>query len=145
MFFVFNVCFCLYGVEVFQQISPVTLYLGEGQLEEVKDNFTALTSLCVTNGKNLTQQLQLDASTGHSQVNFLVYCSYYYLRYWTSSGRSTGRLASEFLALCKLLRPSGPVAGSQPFSAETVKWRIRGTQYWTAVQSVFRTHISPVA
>lgn len=72
----------LYGVKVFQQFSPVTLYLGDGQLEEVKEHFTAVASSPnVTSGQNLTQQLQSDATTVHSQVNLLVYCSYHCLMY----------------------------------------------------------------
>ncbi|MCI4383470.1 hypothetical protein PGIGA_G00026890 [Pangasianodon gigas] len=52
-----------------QQFSPVTLYLGDGRLEEVKEHFAAeTTSLSVTNGQNLTQQLQPDASTVRSQL-----------------------------------------------------------------------------
>ncbi|XP_026768295.3 tudor domain-containing protein 5 [Pangasianodon hypophthalmus] len=54
---------------VLPQFSPVTLYLGDGQLEEVKEHFAAeTTSLSVTNGQNLTQQLQPDASTVRSQL-----------------------------------------------------------------------------
>ncbi|XP_060797328.1 tudor domain-containing protein 5 [Neoarius graeffei] len=49
---------------VLQQFSPVTLYFGDGQLEEIKEHFVAVTtSLSVTNGQNLTQPFQPDAST----------------------------------------------------------------------------------
>ncbi|KAF4083195.1 hypothetical protein AMELA_G00137250 [Ameiurus melas] len=54
---------------VLQQVSPVTLYLGEGQLDEVKEHFAAVTSsLSVTNGQNLKQQLQPDASAVRSKL-----------------------------------------------------------------------------
>ncbi|XP_058256470.1 tudor domain-containing protein 5 isoform X1 [Hemibagrus wyckioides] len=52
---------------VSQQFSPVTLYFGDGQLEEVKEHLRAVTSPCVTNRQNLTLQLQQDSFTVPSQ------------------------------------------------------------------------------
>ncbi|XP_060720498.1 tudor domain-containing protein 5 isoform X1 [Tachysurus vachellii] len=51
---------------VLEQFNPVTLYLGDSQLEEVKEHFAAVTSSSVTNGQNLTH-LQPNASTVLSQ------------------------------------------------------------------------------
>ncbi|XP_017332863.1 tudor domain-containing protein 5 isoform X1 [Ictalurus punctatus] len=53
---------------VLQQVSPVTFYLGEGQLDEVKEHFAAVTSsLSVTNAQNL-KHLQPDASAVRSKL-----------------------------------------------------------------------------
>ncbi|XP_047666387.1 tudor domain-containing protein 5 isoform X1 [Tachysurus fulvidraco] len=51
---------------VLEQFNPVTLYIGDSQLEEVKEHFTAVTSSSVRNGQNLTH-LQPDVSTVLSQ------------------------------------------------------------------------------
>ncbi|XP_047666388.1 tudor domain-containing protein 5 isoform X2 [Tachysurus fulvidraco] len=53
-------------VKVLEQFNPVTLYIGDSQLEEVKEHFTAVTSSSVRNGQNLTH-LQPDVSTVLSQ------------------------------------------------------------------------------
>ncbi|KAF5898559.1 tudor domain-containing protein 5 [Clarias magur] len=57
------------NMPVLEQFNPVTLYLGGGQLEEVKEDFaTLMSSFSVKNGQNLTQQLQPDDATAHSQL-----------------------------------------------------------------------------
>ncbi|KAK3533470.1 hypothetical protein QTP70_023467, partial [Hemibagrus guttatus] len=52
---------------VLQQFSPLTLYLGDSLLEEVKEHLGAVASPRATNRQNLTQQLQQDASKVPSQ------------------------------------------------------------------------------
>ncbi|XP_053369485.1 tudor domain-containing protein 5 isoform X1 [Clarias gariepinus] len=57
------------NMPVLEQFNPVTLYLGEGQLKEVKEDFaTVMSSFSVKNGQNLTQQLQPDDATARSQL-----------------------------------------------------------------------------
>uniref|UniRef100_A0A3B4CW43 Tudor domain-containing protein 5 n=1 Tax=Pygocentrus nattereri TaxID=42514 RepID=A0A3B4CW43_PYGNA len=102
---------------VLAQFNPITLYLGDGQLEEIKEHFTP--SLGNTNGQNINDRPQQAPSTVCSQIYLVVYCNYPHLQSLVSQGRNSGACTGQHAdlpsAFCKLLWSSGPAYTAKLF------------------------------